>query len=66
LFIVGYSLNRIDHPARLLFGTALSENTTLDGVTVVSPDCTEWGEFLYQLAKEVVPISKKFEEWVCS
>ncbi len=66
LLVVGYSLNPVDHPARLLFGTALSENTPLPRVTVVSPDTTAWGSFLKQLKKEVVPIRKKFEEWVCS
>ncbi len=64
MFVVGYSLNPIDHPARLLFGVALSENIALNCVTVVSPDNTEWGSFLYQLNKEIVSIRKKFEEWV--
>jgi hypothetical protein len=66
LFIIGYSLNPVDHPARLLFGTALSENAALGRVTVVSPDTTQWGSFLYQLNKEVESIPMKFEEWVCA
>ena len=66
LFVIGYSLNPVDHPARLLFGTALSENATLNHVTVVSPEITEWGRFLDNLNKKVVSIRQKFEDWVCA
>jgi hypothetical protein len=64
LFVVGYSLNKVDHPARLLFGTALSENRGLNEVTVVSPAQTEWPNFLFQLGKKMKTIRKKFEDWV--
>lgn len=63
-FVLGYSLNRVDHPARLLFGTALSENGALKEVTVVSPDATQWATFLTQLTKEMIRVRQKFEEWV--
>jgi hypothetical protein len=66
LLVVGYSLNPADHPARLLFGMALSENTALTRVTVISRDSTAWGSFLYQLNKEMVAIPMKFEDWVCA
>lgn len=64
LFVVGYSLNPVDHPARLLFGTALSKNTTLRQVTVVSPAPTEWPHFLLQVDKTLVNVRQKFEDWV--
>jgi hypothetical protein len=64
LIVVGYSLNRVDHPARLLFGIALSENPGLDHVTVVSPDASEWAEFLSGLDKKLIHIRGKFEDWV--
>ncbi len=64
LIVIGYSLNRVDHPARLLFGIALSENVGLDRVTVVSPDTAEWDIFLSQLKKEMVRVRQKFEQWV--
>ena len=66
LVVVGYSLNAADHPARLLFGTALLENRTLDHVTVVSPSTGEWAGFLYRMNKRIVPIRQKFEDWVLS
>lgn len=66
MIVVGYSLNAVDHPARLLFGTALSENASLGCVTVVSPDTGEWGEFLSRINKRVSPVRQKFEDWVCS
>jgi hypothetical protein len=66
LFVIGYSLNPVDHPARLLFGIALSENTTLTGVTVVSPAATEWPQFLLQIDKPLVNVNLKFEDWVNS
>ncbi len=64
LVVVGYSLNAADHPARLLFGTALLENAALDRVTVVSPNTGEWIGFLGQMNKQVVPVRQKFEDWV--
>jgi len=64
LIVIGYSLNRVDHPARLLFGIALSENVILDRVTVVSPDTAEWDTFLSQLRKEIVRVPQRFEQWV--
>jgi hypothetical protein len=64
LIVIGYSLNRVDHPARLLFGIALSENPDLDHVTVVSPDAGEWAGFLSGLDKKLVHTSSKFEDWV--
>lgn len=64
LFVIGYSLNRVDHPARLLFGVALSENAGLDRVTVVSPDTAEWDTFLSQLRKEMIRVPQRFEQWV--
>lgn len=66
LIVVGYRLNRVDHPARLLFGTALTENTTLNEVTVVSPGPTEWGEFLFRLEKQTINVRQTFEDWVCA
>jgi uncharacterized protein YaiE (UPF0345 family) len=66
MIVVGYSLNAVDHPARLLFGTALSENASLGCVTVVSPDTGEWGEFLSRINKRVSPVRQKFEDWVRS
>lgn len=65
LIVVGYSLNQVDHPARLLFGTALSANIGLRRVTVVAPDATEWESFLNLAGKEISRIPKKFEEWIC-
>jgi hypothetical protein len=65
IIVIGYSLNQVDHPARLLFGIALSENPDLDCVTVVSPDASEWAEFLSGLDKKIVHIRSKFEDWVC-
>lgn len=62
--VLGYSLNRVDHPARLLFGTALSDNHSLDSVTVVAPDQTEWPIFLQQIGKRINNIRKKFEDWL--
>jgi len=64
LVVIGYSLNRVDHPARLLFGIALSENPDLDHVTVVSPDAGEWAGFLSGLDKKLVRVSSRFEDWV--
>jgi hypothetical protein len=64
LFVVGYSLNPVDHPARLLFGLALSENSTIEQVTVIAPDAAEWASFLGGLNKEMVLVREKFEEWV--
>jgi hypothetical protein len=66
LIVVGYSLNKVDHPARLLFGTALSENQELNKVTVVSPGTTEWDNFLCRINKQLVRIEKPFEDWVCA
>jgi len=63
LIVLGYSLNRVDHPARLLFGTALSENTALRRVTVVSPGGTEWPVFVDHLGKEMTNVRQKFEDW---
>jgi hypothetical protein len=64
LVVLGYSLNRVDHPARLLFGTGLSQNSLLRRVTVVSPGTTEWPAFLHSLGKETINVSQKFEDWV--
>lgn len=64
MYVIGYSLHRVDHPARLLFGIALSENPHLKRVTVVSPDATEWDTFLNQLEIELVRVPHKFEDWV--
>lgn len=66
LCVVGYSLNPVDHPARLLFGTSLSENAELSQVTVVAPEVTAWGSFLSRIGKQLAPIRKTFEEWVLS
>jgi hypothetical protein len=66
LVVVGYSLNAADHPARLLFGSALLENATLDRVTVVSPNGGEWPQFLPRTNKEIVLVRHKFEDWVLS
>ena len=66
LIVVGYSLHPVDHPARLLFDTALSENKRLSRITVVSPVPTEWDRFLMQINKPMHRIPRKFEEWVCS
>jgi len=64
MIVVGYSLNPVDHPARLLFGTALSANAGLDRVTVVSPSTGEWDEFLNLMNKKVIPVRMRFEDWV--
>jgi hypothetical protein len=64
IVVAGYSLNRVDHPARLMFGTALSQNKALTSVTVVSPGATDWDVFLYQLNKTANRIRSKFEDWV--
>jgi hypothetical protein len=64
MVVVGYSLNPVDHSARLLFGTALSQNSALEHVTVVSPDAGEWEDFLGRINKQVIPIREKFEDWV--
>jgi hypothetical protein len=66
LIVVGYSLNPVDHPARLLFGTALSENRSLKKITIVSPDTTAWDSFLCNLDMPMHRIPKKFEDWVRS
>jgi hypothetical protein len=66
LIVVGYSLNPADHPARLLFGTALSENRSLDQITIVSPGITAWDSFLSNLNKPMHRITKTFEDWVRS
>jgi hypothetical protein len=65
IIVIGYSLNPVDHPARLLFGTALTENRGLNRVTVVSPDRTAWGDFLHQLDRSMHRIPMTFEQWVC-
>jgi hypothetical protein len=64
LIVVGYSLNAVDYPTRLLFGTALSENPKVKSVAVVSPDTGEWDGFLGQVNKRTHRIPKKFEDWV--
>ena len=64
LIVVGYSLNRADHPARLLFGTALSENRGLTRITIVSPEATAWDNFLSQMSKPMHRITQTFEDWV--
>jgi hypothetical protein len=66
LIVVGYSLNPADHPARLLFGTALSENRGLSQITIVSPEMTAWDSFLSNLNKPMHRIRKTFEDWVRS
>jgi hypothetical protein len=65
MIVLGYSLNRVDHPARLLFGTALTENLSLQNVTVCSPNGTDWPDFLSQVNKDMTRVRQKFEEWVC-
>jgi hypothetical protein len=64
LTVVGYSLNPVDHPARLLFGTALSQNGALRHVIVVSPETGEWERFLHHIDKPIIPVRQKFEDWV--
>ncbi len=64
LIVLGYSLNPVDHPARLLFGTALSQNRALSHVTVVSPDAQHWEGFLYHINKGAIPVRQEFEDWV--
>ncbi len=66
IIVIGYSLNPVDHPARLLFGTALSKNGSTNKVTVVSPEVTAWGDFLLQIDRSMHRIPKRFEDWVCS
>jgi hypothetical protein len=64
LVVVGYSLNPVDHPARLLFGTALSQNTALEQATIVSLDPGGWTPFLGQVNKRLITVREKFEDWV--
>jgi proteasome lid subunit RPN8/RPN11 len=64
MVVVGYSLNPVDHPARLLFGTALSQNSNLERATIVSPDTGEWEDFLGRMNKQVNSVREKFEDWV--
>lgn len=64
LTVIGYSLNRVDHPARLLFGTALNRNTNLSEITVISPEATEWDSFLGQVGKRLIHVRARFEEWI--
>jgi hypothetical protein len=64
MVVVGYSLNPVDHPARLLFGTALSQNSALKRATIVLPDTGEWEDFLGRMNKQVIPIREKFEDWI--
>ncbi|HEX2665400.1 MAG TPA: hypothetical protein VHM93_21400 [Candidatus Acidoferrum sp.] len=64
LYVIGYSLHPVDHPARLLFGTALLANIDLKRVTVVSPDAIEWDKFLAQLKLQLVRVPLKFEDWL--
>ena len=64
IFVIGYSLNPADHPARLLLGIALGKNNATREITVVNPSVGEWSDFAYSLGKKLVPIQMKFEEWV--
>jgi hypothetical protein len=64
LIVIGYSLNRVDHPSRLLFGTALGTNTNLDHVTVVAPDTNNWEDFLHQIGKATKKVRSTFEQWL--
>ena len=64
MVVIGYSLNAADHPARLLFGTALRENTALKEITVVSPATTEWDGLLTTLNKKRIQVRRAFEDWL--
>lgn len=66
VWVIGYSLNRADHSARLLFGTELARNTTLSTVTVINGPAGpgEWDELLQSAGKRVDPARQYFEDWL--
>ncbi|MBI1750295.1 MAG: hypothetical protein HY234_14770 [Acidobacteria bacterium] len=66
IWVIGYSLNPADHPARLLLGTELGRNEAIETVHLISPSVGGWLEFLARIDKRVHHIPKPFEQWVLS
>jgi len=64
LIVVGYSLNKADAAARLLFGIELARNKNLSSVTLVAPQVGEWGPFVSQRKKQLIHRPLKFEDWL--
>jgi hypothetical protein len=64
IIVIGYSLNKADHPARLLLGTALSANRKANEITVVGPDLGQWDEFASTVGKRFYLNRGTFETWV--
>ncbi|MDE3179945.1 MAG: hypothetical protein KGM47_09845 [Acidobacteriota bacterium] len=67
IWVVGFSLNPADHPARFLLATELTRNTQVQTVSIVDPrGVGEWAPFLQLAGKEPFTIQQTMCDWLRS
>lgn len=67
IWVIGFSLNPADHPARFLLGTELTRNTQVETVSIVDPRGTgEWNPLIQAAGKRAFTIQQTMRDWLRS